>query len=249
MLFLMTFQSTSQLFTGGMPITGLSAIDVLARIAAALIAGLAVGIEREMSKHPAGLRTNMLVSLGACIVMITAESIFNRYNNFSTMDPSRLGAQVISGVGFLGAGTIMQKGVSVQGLTTAASLWAVACLGLAAGNGDYFIVFVGTISMVLILSILENVQKRLFNHQDIRTTLRFHTSDLGASVRYINTLAQSYKFSVDDIEFENQSDGISARMKLKFIGNRARDNLNTVLADLLAERTIEQMEFKEAEET
>lgn len=126
---------------------------------AALLGGV-VGIERENKKRAAGLRTHVLVSLGSALVMITSEYIFNQYHGMANIDPARLGAQVISGIGFLGAGTIIKQGASVKGLTTAASLWTVACIGLATGSGFYIAAVltaaIVTITLVL-LSKFENV--------------------------------------------------------------------------------------------
>lgn len=104
-------------------------------LAAAL--GALIGFEREFKNRPAGLRTNILVCIGATLVQIINIDIFNQYNEIASIDPARLGAQVISGIGFLGAGTIIRQGASIKGLTTAAGLWVVACIGLAIGNGSY----------------------------------------------------------------------------------------------------------------
>ena len=110
---------------------------VALRLFVAALLGGVVGIERENKRRAAGLRTHVLVSLGASLVMVLSEYLFRKYQGLTNVDPSRLGAQVISGIGFLGAGTIIKQGVNVKGLTTSASLWAVACIGLAAGSGFY----------------------------------------------------------------------------------------------------------------
>lgn len=110
-------------------------ISITVRLLLALICGGILGIEREKKRRPAGLRTYMLVCVGAAFVMITNEYMSFKYEG---VDPSRMGAQVISGIGFLGAGTIIVTGRNrVKGLTTAAGLWAAACIGLAAGAGFY----------------------------------------------------------------------------------------------------------------
>ena len=103
--------------------------DILLRLLTAMFISLVVGLERERTHRPAGLRTHMLVSLGACIAMITGVMIWHQYAYVmgGSFDVNRLGAQVVSGVGFLGAGTIIREGNSIKGLTTAASLWACAC--------------------------------------------------------------------------------------------------------------------------
>ena len=140
----------------------LSPLEIGLRLVFAMILGLIVGIEREYTHRPAGMRTHILVALGSCVVMLTGHMIFAQYYPYgATPDPARLAAQVIAGVGFLGAGTIMRDGASVKGLTTAASLWGVACLGLAVGAGYYVIALVGTVLVILTLTLFELLQKLL----------------------------------------------------------------------------------------
>lgn len=110
--------------------------DFLKLFIACVLGGL-VGFQRESSNRPAGFRTHILVCVGSALVMITSQYIFDVYKGVTTLDPARLGAQVISGIGFLGAGTILRDGSTVKGLTTAAGLWAVACIGIAIGAGFY----------------------------------------------------------------------------------------------------------------
>ena len=122
----------------------LSYFEAVLRMLCAMLVGIIVGVERGRNHRPAGMRTHMLVALGACVTMVVSNFLFVRFRPLgATPDPARLGAQVVSGVGFLGAGTIMREGLSVKGLTTAASIWAVACLGLAAGAGYYAIALTG----------------------------------------------------------------------------------------------------------
>ncbi|MGE5327936.1 MAG: MgtC/SapB family protein [Deltaproteobacteria bacterium] len=110
--------------------------DFFKLLIACLLGGL-VGYQRESSHRPAGLRTHILVCVGSALVMITSEYIFDVYRGVTNLDPARLGAQVISGIGFLGAGTILRDGSTIKGLTTAAGLWAVSCIGIAIGAGFY----------------------------------------------------------------------------------------------------------------
>ena len=105
------------------------------RLLLALCIGGGIGWERARAHHPAGVRTHMLVTIGAAVVMLLGSQTVGEFVGTANSDPARLGAQVISGIGFLGAGTIMKEGRSVRGLTTAATLWVSACLGLAVGAG------------------------------------------------------------------------------------------------------------------
>jgi putative Mg2+ transporter-C (MgtC) family protein len=109
---------------------------VIRLLLCAVLSGL-IGLEREMHRRTAGLRTHILVSLGSCLIMLTSLFIFDTYRTMAALDPARIAAGVITGIGFLGAGAIIQQGVGVRGLTTAASLWMVAGIGLAIGCGFY----------------------------------------------------------------------------------------------------------------
>jgi putative Mg2+ transporter-C (MgtC) family protein len=110
----------------------------------AVVLGAIVGIEREMTHKPAGLRTHMLVSLGACLFTVVSTGF--------DVEPARIAAGIVAGIGFIGAGTIWAEKDKVKGITTAASLWATAAIGLTAGIGDYPIAAVVTILVVIILA-------------------------------------------------------------------------------------------------
>ena len=130
----------------------LTLLSVFVRILTAIVLSGAIGMERGMKNRPAGLRTYMLVCIGACIVMMT-----NQYTVqlFGTGDPVRMAAQVVSGIGFLGAGTIIVTSrTRIKGLTTAAGLWASACVGLAVGIGFYEVALIGAVSIFIILMLL-----------------------------------------------------------------------------------------------
>ena len=126
--------------------------SIAIRILVSIVLGGIIGVERGMKNRPAGLRTYMLVCMGSCVVML-----INQYTSqaFGTGDPVRLGAQVISGIGFLGAGTIVVTSHNqIKGLTTAAGLWASACIGLAIGIGLYEVAIIGGIGIFLVLTVL-----------------------------------------------------------------------------------------------
>lgn len=137
--------------------------DILLRLLTAMFISLVVGLERERTHRPAGLRTHMLVSLGACVAMITGVMIWHQYAYVmgGSFDVNRLGAQVVSGVGFLGAGTIIREGNSIKGLTTAASLWACACMGLTAGAGYYDIALLCAACVFVTLTVFETIQHHM----------------------------------------------------------------------------------------
>ena len=134
-------------------------ISVVVRIFLAMFIGGFIGFERGINNRPAGFKTYMLVCLGACMVMMTGQYISGLYPD---SDPARLGAQVISGIGFLGAGSIIITGHSqIRGITTAASLWVAACLGLTIGIGFYAGAIAGGLAVIIVMTGLRNVDRRI----------------------------------------------------------------------------------------
>ena len=139
----------------------LTDVDIIVRIILACVLGGIIGLERESLNKSAGFRTHILVCVGSTLIMIVSQEMFNIYQGKTSMDPARIAAQVVSGIGFLGAGTIMREGATVKGLTTAATLWVVAGVGLAIGAGIYFPALVTTGVIFLTLIYLGKVEKMM----------------------------------------------------------------------------------------
>lgn len=176
----------------GLDTLHLDAAEVCLRLICAMVVGLAIGIEREHTHRPAGMRTHILVALGSCVVMIVGQMIFMQYQAFGAApDPARLGAQVVSGVSFLGAGTIMREGVNVKGLTTAASLWTVACLGLAAGAGYYIVAIVGMLLVFITLTVFEVFQRKLFTSHTPQIDFSIESTQIAPAMQAIATHAKA----------------------------------------------------------
>lgn len=133
---------------------------VLRLLLAVLLSGL-VGLEREAKGRAAGFRTHILVCVGSALIMLTGLHLFSLYRGTSEVDPTRLAAQVVSGIGFLGAGTIIQFRDSVRGLTTAASVWAAAGIGIAVGAGFYTGAVATTAIVLLVLLMMSSLERRL----------------------------------------------------------------------------------------
>ncbi len=134
-------------------------LSVIIRIVAAFLLGGILGWEREMKNRAAGLRTYMLVCVGSCVIMLTNQYI---YQVFGVGDPVRMGAQVVSGIGFLGAGTIVvTRRNQIKGLTTAAGLWTAAAAGLALGIGFYEAAIVGALLIIVILTLMHGLDSRI----------------------------------------------------------------------------------------
>jgi putative Mg2+ transporter-C (MgtC) family protein len=140
--------------------------EVLLRLALAAALGAAIGLERELREREAGLRTHLLVSLGSALFTIVSAYGFHAFlasgANVVRADPTRIAAQIVTGIGFLGAGAIIRQGLSVRGLTTAATLWVVAAIGLAAGAGYYSAAVATTVLVLVSLWPLRIVAHRFF---------------------------------------------------------------------------------------
>ncbi|MEE1441197.1 MAG: MgtC/SapB family protein [Christensenellales bacterium] len=176
----------------------------------AVFIGCVIGIERERKNRPAGMRTHVLVCVGASIIAIMeslmiADTITLNMNNASTgiaISYGRISAQVISGIGFLGAGTIFISQKKIAGLTTAASLWNVACLGLAVGMGYYTISIAGCAIVIITLSLLQRlVRVNSVKHVEIKFIHRVET------IAFINDYFQTIGVRVLDIDFHVENKG------------------------------------------
>ncbi len=142
-------------------------VSICVRVVLSMICGGVIGIERSRAHQVAGMRTYMLVCMGATVVMLTGQYM---HMFFEAGDPARLGAQVVSGIGFLGAGGIISSREKIKGLTTAAGLWASACIGLSIGIGFYSAAIVFTVAVFLILSKFRKIERYInakFYKEDI----------------------------------------------------------------------------------
>ncbi len=137
---------------------GLSELEAVARLALSFVLGAALGLEREAHDRPAGLRTFILVSVGSTLFMIVSKGLSGIFGA-AYADPGRIAAQVVTGIGFLGAGTIIHEGAFIRGLTTAAGLWVVSAIGLAVGAGFYLVAAATTILALVSLTLLAQVER------------------------------------------------------------------------------------------
>ena len=135
-------------------------VGAIAKLLLSLVLGAVIGIERRRKGQIAGLRTFALISMGATLAMLISIYIPQEYMGLKNGDPGRIAAQVVSGVGFLGAGAIIQMKGSVRGLTTAAGIWMAACIGLAVGAGMYLISIIATLLIIFILVNIERIEQR-----------------------------------------------------------------------------------------
>lgn len=213
----------------------IGAIDICLRFLCAMLVGLVIGTEREYTHRPAGMRTHILVALGACGIMVTGQLIFAQYSQFgASPDPSRMAAQVVTGVGFLGAGTIMREGANVKGLTTAASLWTVACLGIAAGAGYYLVALVGMALTLITLTVFEVLQDKLIGKHVEACSYTAHTENISKALEVISRSAKEYRIDVRELlAEENECGTYKITFKADVSGIRAdkrRENFFVCLA-------------------
>lgn len=185
-------------------------VEMTVRLIIAAVLGGCIGFERERLSWAAGLRTHMLVCVGSCLVMlVSAYGFADLRLQGAVIDPTRMGAQVVSGIGFLGAGAIILRGEVVKGLTTAASLWAVAAVGLAVGSGLYLVSSAATIIMLVILAWLkpmsEHFRSGTLTQLQIRAdhgsiTLRTLEEILGKWTKKVRQIVSQHNPGDEDVD-------------------------------------------------
>ena len=227
--------------------------SVLLRLVAAMLFGGFIGLERERKRRPAGFRTYMLVCLGSALTMLLSQYEFYMVTNVwqataaeigLRTDVSRFGAQVINGIGFLGAGTIIVTGKQeVKGLTTAAGLWASACMGLAIGAGFYECVLLGFALIFLTNRLLPFVEDAIIeNARNMNLYVEFRTlDDLGDIIGRIKSQGgQIYEVDLDRGR-EERSKNPSAVFSIRLPGRRAHVRLLAAISDLESVYTIDEI--------
>jgi putative Mg2+ transporter-C (MgtC) family protein len=221
-------------------------LDLSIRMLIAAILGAAIGFEREIHEHPAGMRTHLLVALGSAI--FTELSIFGfgaAAGGSGTVDPTRIAAQVVSGIGFLGAGAILKYGTSIRGLTTAASLWATAAIGMAVGAGSWIVAVVGAAIVIFSLWPLNIVIARLRPQGTRESRVRLHAGRLEVIGEVTRQLA-ARRIEIGEINTQRRGKGnyeIEIQLRLP-VGVHQQD----VVAQIAALPDVEILEMAGAEE-
>jgi putative Mg2+ transporter-C (MgtC) family protein len=168
--------------------------STLARLSVAAVLGGAIGLERQLRAKPAGLRTNMFICFGAAMFTVLSDQLAKSYGG----DHTRIAAQIIPGIGFIGAGSILHARGSITGLTTAATLFVVASVGMAAGGGLYLTAVFATVAILLALAVLGKME----SHFDLRTVLHTYEvtgSNVEAMLRETNRLLEEQKLTMQSI--------------------------------------------------
>lgn len=194
-----------------------------------LIIGGLTGLEREKSNQFAGFRTHILVAVGSCITSITAVQLFISYSSYSNMDPARLPAQVLSGIGFIGAGAILKNSSGITGLTTAAGIWATACIGIAIGYGQYLLGIVAWVYEMITLLSLKRIDKLFFKKSSCNLYLTISSLD---AITTTFAILKECKISIKNFDVNSKGGQIwtakysisyDRRILIKEIERRIRD--------------------------
>ena len=190
----------------------------IAKLVLSLLLGAIIGIERRRKGQIAGLRTFALISMGATLAMLISIYIPQEYLGLKNGDPGRIAAQVVSGVGFLGAGAIIQMKGSVRGLTTAAGIWMTACIGLAVGAGMYLISIIATLLIIFILVNIERIEQR-HNFLWESKIIRVKTHGITESLQLLRDILESNDVHISDefmkYDYEHQQTIINFMVRSK----------------------------------
>jgi putative Mg2+ transporter-C (MgtC) family protein len=183
---------------------------VLLKIVVAGLLGGLIGLERDIHGRPAGLRTHILVSIGSALFMIVSLHIYDKYSGMSAdsilkIDPGRIAAQIITGIGFLGAGAIMKSGVNIKGLTTAGSIWVSAGVGMASGISFYMPAFVTTAVALVTLIFLSKLERMYL--KDLYRQLRVKTDNRANVIDDIISQIEKCGISIDNYEYTKNIEG------------------------------------------
>ena len=178
--------------------------ELFLRLVLSCILGGIIGYERQSRRKSAGLRTNVLVCLGSCLIMVMSVEMYQEVEGKTNADPARLAAQVVSGIGFLGAGAIMKEGLSVTGLTTAACLWVVAGVGLAVGAGFYTGALISTGLVFVTLGRLSRLDDWVDHEKNL--SLNIHTVDRPGQLMRISRCLEDLQLRVRGVKVNAADD-------------------------------------------
>lgn len=199
---------------------------IIMRLVLAAILSGAIGFEREFHGRSAGFRTHILLCIGSTLIMLTSMHMFDLYDGRVVVDPGRIAAGVITGIGFLGAGTIMHFKSSIRGLTTAASLWVVAGIGLAVGSGLYFGAIVTTILTMVALMIFSRLEHAMIR-KDWYKTIIIEAKEGIDQLRSVRGILEEWHAEITDFEIDHAKDtgNMLLRIGLKLKSPKHADKL------------------------
>jgi putative Mg2+ transporter-C (MgtC) family protein len=220
----------------------MSDLVVLQRLLLVTAIAGAIGFERERHGRAAGFRTHILVGLGSCLMMLTGLHLMEAFAGVRELDPTRIAAQVVSGIGFLGAGTILRFRASVRGLTTAASLWAVAGIGLAVGAGFLWGALVAGLIVVVVLFGFSGLERAM--RRDWYGTLMVETSGSAQDLGKIRGLLAEYEIEIRDVDIRESGPGqLRMEFQVKLVPDQPREE---ILKRLLQVERVSQARWSSA---
>lgn len=187
--------------------------NILLRLVLAGMLSGAIGFEREFHGRAAGFRTHILLCVGSTLIMLTSMHIFDLYSSRVAIDPARIAAGVITGIGFLGAGTIMHAKSAVRGLTTAASLWVVAGIGLAVGSGFYYGAIITTILTMITLMLFSRLEHAMIR-KDWYRTIVIESREGVEQLKAIREVISDCKSEITDFEVDRARDGANMILRI-----------------------------------
>jgi putative Mg2+ transporter-C (MgtC) family protein len=188
-------------------------LDITLRILISIVLGALIGFERERRNRPAGLRTHILVSLGSCLFTISSIEFSKIYGG--GVDPSRVAANIVTGIGFLGAGTIMKEGLTIKGLTTAATIWLSSAIGLSCGLGSYFSAILVSILAFFILIFVRSFELEKFGI--LKGNLKIFNvkvTDRPGQLGKIGTIFGKYGIHIRNVKFEREENFLNIEFVL-----------------------------------
>lgn len=223
-------------------------ILILTRIGLSILFGFMLGFEREITGKFAGLRTHILVCTGACVFTILSLYGFKMHEIqglVGTNDPARIAAQIITGIGFIGAGTVMRSGTNILGITTAATLWVCAAVGMACGTGEFSLAGIATVSSMAILILIrmfeKNVLKQRISHY---RNIEIKLSTSISNIEELNSIIEKNFTKISKIE-KKVLNGTDLKIKINVLANKTLAQINEIFANLKCINSLEVQELYE----
>ena len=227
------------------PITEL---DMLIRLSLGFLAGAVIGVERSSRRQIAGLRTHILIATGATLLMLLSIWLPQEFQSMKNGDPGRIAAQVVSGIGFLGAGAIIRLGNNIKGLTTAASLWLIAAVGMSIGAGMFLAAGVTLVIILITLIVLDKFEKRFFpseRNKLLEITFKSNNPDYQETLHILQSFGiRILSMDVDQGIGKGKEKSRGTRLRL-FVGVADHTDIATLVKVLKTNGKIERLEMKE----
>jgi putative Mg2+ transporter-C (MgtC) family protein len=226
----------------------LTEIDMLIRLSLGFLAGAVIGLERTTRHQVAGLRTHILIATGATLLMLLSIWLPQEFQSMKNGDPGRIAAQVVSGIGFLGAGAIIRLGNNIKGLTTAASLWLIAAIGMAIGAGMFLAAGAAMLITLITLIILGRFEKRFFpTERNKLLEITFNSNN--PDTKEIQQIVHSFEVRILSMEVDQgigkkKEKGKGTRVRL-FVGISEHTDITKLVKALKANEKVERVEMKE----